>query len=45
MTEIKLILFSKIILTEQHHFCDFWGINEIAGSKKLMVGYKQATLR
>ena len=38
-------LFSKIFVTDEHRFCDFWGINEIVGSKKLMLGYKWTTLQ
>ena len=38
------ILFSEIILADERHFCDYLIVNEIARSKKQMLGYKQTTL-
>ena len=35
----------KIIFTDEHHFQDFWNVDDIAGSEKLMLGYKQTASR
>lgn len=32
--------FSRVIFTDEHHFNDFWSVNEIARSRKLTLCYK-----
>ena len=38
--------FRKIIFTNEHHFDDFWRVNETSRSKKLtLLGYKRTALQ
>lgn len=39
------VMFSKIIFTDEPHFCDFPSIKEISTCKMPLVGYKQTTVR
>ena len=42
---MKIILLSKTVVTDEHHFYDFWGVKANSRSKKLTLGFEWSTLR